>query len=73
MGVIIKKVYYNDFMAYSSTIEILCLWSMNKDTKQKLLNLGSNIKENMLWAFMFSYLFLNERNNFAHHTLVFWC
>jgi hypothetical protein len=35
MGMIIKGVYYNDFMAYSSTIEILCSWSMNKDTKQK--------------------------------------
>ncbi len=48
MGVIIKGVCYNDFMTYSSTIEILCSRSMNKDTKQNFFNLGSYIKENTL-------------------------
>jgi hypothetical protein len=44
-----------------STIEMPCAQSTNEDTKQRLLNHESNINESMLWVFLFSYIFLNER------------
>jgi hypothetical protein len=36
---------------------------MNEDTRQKLLNLGSNIKESTLWALFFSKFLKKERKD----------
>jgi len=38
--------------------------SMNEDTKQRLLNLESNIKENILWILFFSKISKKKRKEF---------
>jgi hypothetical protein len=39
---------------------IHCSQPIKEDIKQRLLNLGSNIKDNILWVF-FSYFLKNEK------------
>jgi hypothetical protein len=37
-------------------------WLINEDTKWKLLNLGFNIKENILWSFSLPIFLLKKSN-----------
>ncbi len=43
----------------------------NEDTKQRLLNCGFNINENMLWSFFSSYFFRNERKKSSTSQIFF--
>jgi hypothetical protein len=38
-----------------------CSQPTNEDTKRRFFNCGSKINESMLWVFLFSYLYKNER------------
>ncbi len=58
-----NNMRYKDLLSYSSTIETPCSLPINEDTKQKLLNLRSNIKESILWVFFFSNFLNKERKN----------
>jgi hypothetical protein len=68
-----KHIGCKDFLSYFSTIQMLDSWSTNEDIKGKFLNCESNINENMLWVFLFSYLLKNERkeSNTLHNFLMF--
>jgi hypothetical protein len=55
---------YNTLLSYSSTIDIPCYLPTYEETRQKLLNIGSSIKDNMLCVFFFSYVLKNERKVF---------
>jgi len=55
------NIGYKDFLSYSSTRTTPCSLPTNKDTIWRFLNLGFNIKKIILWAFLFSYFFKNER------------
>jgi len=54
---------YKDLISYSSTIATPCSLPINEDTRLRLLNLGCNIKENILWAFFSSIFFKKERKD----------
>jgi len=54
-------IEYKDFLSYSSIKATPYSLPTNEDIIQRFLNLGSNIKEIILWAFMFSYFFNNEK------------
>ncbi len=55
------NIGYKDFLSYSSTRTTPCSFPTNEDIIPRLLNLRSKIKEIILWAFLFSYFFKNER------------
>ncbi len=59
------NIGYKVFLSYSSTRATPCSLPTNDDTIRRLLNLMSNIKKFMLWAFLFSYFFKNERKKFS--------
>jgi hypothetical protein len=52
---------YIVFLSYCSTIDIPRHLPTYEETKRRLLNLGSNIKNNILFVFFFSYVLQNER------------
>jgi hypothetical protein len=52
---------YNTFLSYSSTIDIHCSLPTYEETRQRFLNLRSNINDNMICASFFSYVLKNER------------
>jgi hypothetical protein len=54
---------YKDLQSYSSTIATPCSLPINENTSQWFLNLGSNIKENILWAFFSSNIFKKENKD----------
>jgi len=54
---------YKALLSYSYTINTPCSLPTYEETRQRLLNLGLNIKANMLCAFFLSYVFINERRN----------
>jgi hypothetical protein len=54
---------YKDLLSYSSTIATPCSLSINENTSQRFLNLGSNIKENRLWVFISSDIFKKEKKD----------
>jgi hypothetical protein len=56
---------YEDFLSYFSIIATFYSFPMNEDTRQRILNLGSNIKENILWALFFKFFFKKERKDFS--------
>ncbi len=55
------NIGYKDFLSYSSIRATPCSLPTNDSIIRWLLNLGFNIKDIILWAFMFSYFFKNER------------
>jgi hypothetical protein len=54
---------YNTFLSYSTT-NIPCYLPKSEETRQKLLNIRSSIKDNMLYVFFSSYVLKNERKEF---------
>jgi hypothetical protein len=52
---------YKVFLSYSSTIDTPYSLPTYEEIRQRLLNLGSCIKANMLCAFFSSYVFINKR------------
>jgi len=52
---------YNILLSYCSTIDISYFLPTYEETKERLLNLRSNIKYNMLYVFFSSYVVKNER------------
>ncbi len=40
---------------------MFCSRPTSEDTKQRFFNCGSNINKNMLWVFISSYLYKNDR------------
>ncbi len=52
---------YKNFLSFSSIRTTPCSLPTNEDTIQRLLNLGFNIKETILWAFLLSYFLKNEK------------
>jgi len=58
---IVTNMTYNAFLSYCSTIDIPYCLPTYEETRQKFLNLGSSIKDNMLCVFFSSYIFKNER------------
>ncbi len=56
-----NHTWSKDFLSYSWTIVLLCPRPINEDTRWRVLNLRSNIKGSILWAFLSSYFFKNER------------
>ncbi len=59
----LKKIRNNFFLSYSSMIALPCSWPISEDTRWKVLNLGSNIKESILWAFLFSFFLRRKEKN----------
>jgi hypothetical protein len=55
------NIGYKDFLSFSSTRATPCSLPTNQGIVQRLLNLGSHIKETILWAFLLSYFLKNER------------
>ncbi len=56
-----NHTWNKDFFSYSSTIVLPCSRPIIEDTRWRVLNLGSNIKGSILWAFLSSYYFKKER------------
>jgi hypothetical protein len=48
------------FLSYSSTIATPCLRPMNQEIKQRLLNIGSNMKDKTFSFLFSSYFRMNE-------------
>jgi len=55
---------YKDLLSYSSTMVTPCSLPINEDTRLKFLNLGFNIKENILRALFSLSFFKKERKDF---------
>jgi len=53
----LKNIGNKDHWSYSSTMETTCSWRIRDEINFKLLNLGSNIRENMLCVLFPSYFF----------------
>jgi hypothetical protein len=51
------------FWSYYSTIALPCSRPINEDTRRRVLNIGSNIKEGILWAFLSSFKKKRKVNN----------
>jgi len=62
---------YKDLRSYSSTIATPCSLPINEDTRLRLLNLGSNIKENILWNFFFQIFSRKKGKILTQHKLPF--
>jgi len=50
-----------DFLSYFPTIVLPCSWPISEDTRWRVLSQRTNIKGNILWAFLSSYFFKKER------------
>jgi hypothetical protein len=60
--------------ASSSTIKTAWSRPIKEETNLKLLNLGSNIRDSMLWVFFSPYFVRNERQLYkTSHVLAFKC
>ncbi len=57
----LTNIGYKDFLSYSSTRLTFCFHPTKEDIIWNLLNLGSNIKEIILWVSLFSYFVRNKR------------
>jgi hypothetical protein len=51
-----KKYRKQKIWSYFSTMALPYSQSISEETRQRLLNLGSNIKENILWYVLFIFL-----------------
>ncbi len=60
------NIGYKDFLSYSSTRTPPCSFPTIEDTIRRLLNLGSNIKEIILWAFLVHISSRMKGKNFTH-------
>jgi len=47
-------------------METPCLQPINKETNQRILNLGSNIKDNMLWDVFFHFFKMKKSSKISH-------
>jgi DNA modification methylase len=50
----------------------LCSWPIKKETNLNFKNLGSNVRNKILWVLFSSYFVRNERKPFKT-SHVFWC
>ncbi len=69
----LKKIRNKDFVSYFSMMAFLCSRPISENTRQRVLNLGSNIKKNIYWTFFFSYFFKKERKQSKTPTTSFLC
>ncbi len=58
------NIGYNDIISYCSTVATPWSRPMKEDTKRRLLNLGSNIRANVLCVFLSSNFLKKERKLF---------
>jgi hypothetical protein len=60
---------YKVFILYFSTMNLPCSRPINENIKCTFLNLGSNIKDNVLWTFFSLYFFKRNQKSKTPQTL----
>ncbi len=66
-----QSIGNKDHRSFSSIMETTCFQSIKYETNLKLLNLGLNIKDNMLCALFLSYFLKMKENQLKRHILFF--